>query len=178
MALWLVRAGRTGEHEQKFFNDSKIYLTWGGPLAETSLTTAKDYEDIKRIVADASPNEGRGRIGNHAGQIWAFALGIKPADWIVLPRKSKPAIAVGEVTGPYTYTENAPPPYRHSRTVKWLTQDVPRSAFDQDLLFSFGAFMTVCQITVTRQISASVLWPKADGQKPRLLSSRCGQRHW
>jgi restriction system protein len=29
--------------------------------------------------------------------------------------------------------------------VKWL-KEVPRSAFDQDLLYSFGAFMTVCRI--------------------------------
>jgi len=31
--------------------------------------------------------------------------------------------------------------------VKWLANEVPRSVFDQDLLFSFGAFMTICEIS-------------------------------
>jgi predicted Mrr-cat superfamily restriction endonuclease len=34
-------------------------------------------------------------------------------------------------------------PYRHSRAVKWVNLDVPRSVFDQDILYSFGAIMTI-----------------------------------
>jgi restriction system protein len=30
MALWLVRGGSHGEHEPKFLNESRIYLTWEG----------------------------------------------------------------------------------------------------------------------------------------------------
>ena len=33
------------------------------------------------------------------------------------------------------------------RPVDWLKSDVPRDDFRQDLLFSFGAFMTVCEIS-------------------------------
>jgi restriction system protein len=33
------------------------------------------------------------------------------------------------------------------RPVRWLKSDVPRDAFRQDLLYSFGAFMTVCEIS-------------------------------
>ena len=36
---------------------------------------------------------------------------------------------------------------RHTRTVEWLLPEVPRSTFGQDLLYSFGAFMTVCNIS-------------------------------
>ena len=28
MALWLVRVGRHGEHEEKFLQDKRAYLTW------------------------------------------------------------------------------------------------------------------------------------------------------
>jgi restriction system protein len=35
---------------------------------------------------------------------------------------------------------------RHSREVKWLNLEVPRSVVDQDLLYSFGALMTICEI--------------------------------
>ena len=34
MALWMVRAGRHGEHEARFLDESRVYLTWGlGPHA-------------------------------------------------------------------------------------------------------------------------------------------------
>ncbi len=146
MALWMVRAGKHGEHETKFFDDSKVYLTWSGPLQEVDLSKAKDYDDMKRIVTEAYPSEGRNKLGNWTSQIWPFVKSMKSADWVVVPQKSKRVIAFGEITGGYTYTPSAPTPYRHSRAVKWLNQDVARTAFDQDLLFSFGAFMTVCEI--------------------------------
>src|SRR5262249_11185387 len=34
----------------------------------------------------------------------------------------------------------------HYRAVKWIAKDLPRSNFDQDLLYSFGAFMTICRV--------------------------------
>src|SRR5206468_380966 len=55
-------------------------------------------------------------------------------------------INVAETTGPYTFHPGGAPLYFHSRTVTWVARDVPRSNFDQDLLYSFGAFMTICRI--------------------------------
>lgn len=71
---------------------------------------------------------------------------MEKGDWVVVPYKSKPAINIAEITSDYTYDAKAENPYFHSRTVKWIEQDVPRSNFDQDLLYSIGAFMTICQI--------------------------------
>jgi len=28
MAIWLIRAGSHGEHEQKFIQDNRVYVTW------------------------------------------------------------------------------------------------------------------------------------------------------
>jgi len=50
------------------------------------------------------------------------------------------------VTGDYKYRPDSPPDARHTRNVEWIQQDIPRSRFDQDLLYSLGAFMTVCRI--------------------------------
>jgi predicted Mrr-cat superfamily restriction endonuclease len=39
MALWLVRAGSSGEYEKKFLDENRIYLTWddlNGNLQEAS----------------------------------------------------------------------------------------------------------------------------------------------
>jgi restriction system protein len=145
MALWLYRAGKHGEHEQKFLNDGRIYLTWE-QMDDHDLTKGKQPSDIKSLLRAAMPDASEGRIIVHSGQISAFISAMKPGDWVVMPLKSKPAIAVGEITNEFVYDPKAPSRYRLWRGVKWLNQDVPRSAFDQDLLYSFGAIQTLCQI--------------------------------
>jgi len=44
------------------------------------------------------------------------------------------------------FDENLGSPYYHYRDVEWFALDIPRDRFDQDILYSFGAFMTVCAI--------------------------------
>ena len=145
MALWLVRSGKYGEHESRFFQDSRIYLTWD-EFSDTDLAVAQDYEGIKSLMQQKYPGEPARRIGNWSGQVWAFVLAMKPGDWVVVPRKSNGTIAVGEIQSEYAFAKDLDPTYRHYRSVKWLNTDVPRSAFDKDLLFSLGAIMTVCEI--------------------------------
>lgn len=146
MSLWLVRAGKYGEHEDKFLNDDRIYCTWH-ELADQDLSSAESRHDIVEFLRVAFPEDSDNRLGNWASQIWAFVGSMEMGDWVVLPRKQKPAIAVAEIKSGYRYDENAEPDYVHSREVEWLNKGVPRSVFDQDLLYSFGAFMTICQIS-------------------------------
>jgi len=68
-------------------------------------------------------------------------------DWVVLPSKKKASIHFAKITGEYEHHPDDPNPYFHSRKVEWFAQDIPRGHFEQDLLYSFGAFMTVCRIT-------------------------------
>ncbi|MGN6315888.1 restriction endonuclease [Trinickia sp.] len=145
MALWLVRAGKDGEHEQRFFDDGRVYLTWDA-LINTNLATAATYDDIRLLMQQHYPDEPAKRVANWSGQVWAFALGFSRGDWVVVPRKRSGTIAIGEIVGDYTFNVSADETYRHYRSVRWLATDVPRSAFDQDLLYSFGAFLTVCEI--------------------------------
>ncbi|MFC1888541.1 restriction endonuclease, partial [Thermodesulfobacteriota bacterium] len=84
--------------------------------------------------------------GNYAGQLWAFVISMKKGDTVVLPRKLTSQIALGKVTGPYQYRKIGKQ-YRHTRPVKWMRADIPRTTFEQDLLYSFGAFLTVCNIS-------------------------------
>jgi restriction system protein len=146
MALWLVRGGRDGDHEARFFADGRIYLTWVG-LEDRDLSGAEDYEGIKRIVFETYPAEGKNKLQNHSGQIWAFVVPMKAGDLVAVPRKRKSMIAIGEITTPYAYDLKGEPLYRHYHSVKWLNTDAPRSAFGQDLLYSLGAFMTICQVS-------------------------------
>lgn len=96
------------------------------------------------------PDEEQTTLQNWSRQLWAFAKRMELGDLIVLPLKGTDSLAIGKVTGDYEYKPDNPPEAKQTRPVKWLHTDLPRSRFDQDLLYSFGAFMTVCQIKRNR----------------------------
>ena len=144
MALWMVRTGKHGQYENKFLEDNRLYLTWEG--LSNDLSTLHKKEDLYNLLKEIYPQFSTGRLSNYTGQIWTFVKRIKPGDWVVVPSKHKPAIHIAEVTGTYQHDSNAADPYYHWLTVKWVAKDLPRSIFAQDLLYSFGAFMTVCAI--------------------------------
>ncbi|RTQ34345.1 restriction endonuclease [Variovorax gossypii] len=146
MALWLIRAGKYGQHEQRFFNDSRCYLTWDG-TEDIGLSTVKDFEGVKALLATLYPDEKPKTRINWASQIAPFVFEVKKGDWVVLPRKHTSALAFAEVLEGYSFNPTAESTYRHSVKVKWLNINVPRTAFGQDLLYSFGAFMTVCRMS-------------------------------
>ncbi len=145
MALWLVRAGAHGEYEKKFLDERRIYLTWSG--LSDDLAPMKDRGQLRALLEKVYPDASKGRVTNNLGQIWAFSQGMAGGDWIVLPSKQKPAIHVAEVKGDYIFNPEAEDPFFHYRHIEWIAQDVPRTNFDQDLLYSFGAFMTICQVS-------------------------------
>jgi restriction system protein len=78
-----------------------------------------------------------------AAQLNQFCNQMQIGDLVVVPLKTTGQIAIGEIVGPYVHMDHDG---SVSRKVKWL-KDVPRDAFRQDLLYSFGAFMTVCEIS-------------------------------
>jgi restriction system protein len=144
MALWMVRAGRHGEHEPRFFADNRIYLTWK-EMGE-DLHDLKERAAVRKRLAEHYPAATSAKLSNNTGQIAAFLFDMNADDLVVVQRKGKSAMAIGKITGPYTFDASADMPYRHYRDVHWLNLDLPRSAFDQDLFFSFGAIMTICTI--------------------------------
>ncbi|MCG8563761.1 MAG: restriction endonuclease [Desulfobacterales bacterium] len=145
MALWLVRGGRAGEYENRFLAENRIYITWDGLSPDLSKLNSR--EDLSDILNEIYPDSKKGTIRNWNSQIWPFVNEMKPGDWVALPRKKKSVIYFGKITGKYEHDPKAEDPYYHSRTVEWFAQDIPRSNFDQDILYSMGAFMTICRIS-------------------------------
>jgi restriction system protein len=141
--VWLARAGRNGEDEVYALDHGMAII---GFREYPSLAAGKDYDGILALVKKSQPDIKPRAAGNHAGQLWAFALAMQIGDIMVLPRKLTSQVALGRVTGPYKY-EEVEGVYRHTRAVEWVRPDVARSVFGQDLLYSFGAFLTVCNIT-------------------------------
>ena len=65
---------------------------------------------------------------------------------MVLPFKRSPQIALGVVTQGYWFADDDDSGARHCVDVDWKRTDVPRTAVRQDLLYSLGSALTVCQI--------------------------------
>lgn len=143
MAVWLVRAGSRGQRQDWALDKGQAVIGWS-PMGDLSQHDTREalFEDLKQAFPDAP----LARLYNYRGQLWAFAKNIRVGDLVVLPLKGQDAIAIGKVTGGYRYESENPEDARHTRPVEWIQQDIPRSRFDQDLLYSLGAFMTVCQI--------------------------------
>jgi len=143
LTLWMVRAGARGEREDFALQNNVVVIGWE-ELPDLSDVTSRDELDAlcREIYPELKPNT----VTNWVGQLWAFRERISVGDLVVLPLKTQSAIAIGEVVGPYAYNPEFPPDATHHRRVKWLRTDLPRSALDQDLLYSLGAFLTVCQI--------------------------------
>ncbi len=144
MALWLVRAGKHGEFEEKFLREKKIYLCWNRLCHD--LSSLSSQAKLRSLMQEVYPNNAAKKNINQGSQIWAFSHRMKVGDWVALPSKLKSAIHFGKITGDYTFTPKAENPFYHYRTVDWFATDIPRSNFDQDILYSLGAFMTICQI--------------------------------
>lgn len=145
MTLWVTRTGRYGTHEQRFLDTQRLYLTWDG--LRVDLAAKKSKDEVLQTLRSHYPDAPDGRQQNHAAQIWTFAKRMQPGDWVVVPSKQKPAIHIGEITGKYEFNPAAEDPYFHSRTVKWIAKDIPRSAFPQDLLYSFAAAQTIFEVS-------------------------------
>lgn len=142
MSLWLVRAGRHGEQEQGARENNVVTIGWND---FPDLSEIKTRDELWELYWQVYPSAQKRAAANEVGQIWRFIHEIQKGDLVALPLKTQSAIAIGNVEGEYEYkklTENI----MHIRRVKWL-KTIPRSAFDQDLLYSLGALMTVCQIS-------------------------------
>jgi len=144
MSIWLFRAGKNGEFEEKFLTDNRVYLTWTDLNFDLSLVAKK--QDLYKILVNHYSLEKEKTAINWASQIWPIAHRMGIGDWVVLPSKVNRTIHFGKIIGEYTYDESLGSPYYHYRNVKWFATDIPRDKFEQDILYSFGAFMTVCKI--------------------------------
>jgi len=168
LAVWLIRAGSHGEFEQKFIQENRVYVTWDGLNINIAKLTHR--QELVTALEQRYPDAIPKRILNWGSQIWPFAHEIKKGDLIVLPLKSQPAIQIGEVTGDYRFESGGPNPYFHWRSVKWVGEAVPRANFGKDLLFTFGAFLTICRVqrnNAEQRIAAMM----ANGWKPETISA-------
>ncbi len=138
MAVWLIRAGKYGQDEAAALEKGVAIIGW---QEMPNVSNVQSYEEMKEKHQEFFPDNKAKTNINNAAQLWAFLNKIQKGDIAVLPLKTRSGIALGKVVGNYEFKDG-----RHIRKVDWVLEEVPRSAFGQDLLYSMGAFSTVCQI--------------------------------
>jgi len=167
MALWKVQAGKYGEQIDVALQNDLVTIGWDELRDLSGIRSREGLEDLyKRVYPDAPLKTAYNQIG----QIWAFRDRIAVNDYVVLPLKNRSAIAVGTVTAQYEFRKDLGDAVHHIRRVKWIAKEIPRTNFGQDLLYSFGAFMTVGQLT--RNDAEKRVISVAKGRKETLTVAR------
>lgn len=142
MALWVVRAGKYGQTEQIELDENFVTFGWIN-LPDLSKITSK--ESLENLYLNYYEEGKKMALAIYIGQIWRFINEIQINDLVALPLKSQSSVIIGEIVGDYEYTEKYGNNCKHVRRVKWL-KTFPRTAFDQDILYSFSAKMTIFQV--------------------------------
>lgn len=154
MTMWLCRAGRFGEYENKFLEDGCIYCTWDN--LDTALIDFKSKQELQDYFIKVN-NETKVKTAmNWASQVWPFGNEMEIGEVVVLPSKINSVIHFGRITSKYEFDKDAPNPFYHKRMVDWFALNIPRACFDQDILYSFGAFMTICRIKQEERVLKAI----------------------
>lgn len=166
MAVWLVRAGRAGEREDFALQKGVATIGWEDLGNLSRIKNKNELEDsMRRTYPDAKPKS----VIHWVGQVWTFLKSIKTDDLVVLPLKKRSAIAIGKIVSAYEYRPKFPEDAKHTRRVEWIKTNIPRSRFDQDILNSLGAYMTVCRIS--RNKAEERIQAMIEGKKAKVSPS-------
>lgn len=141
--VWMARGGRHGEREQRCLEHGLVGGGWEGVA---NLEGVGSRGEIVGLLEQGYPEMSPRARNTHAAQLWSLVRRMQEQEVVVMPLKTTGAIAVGRIAGPYRYQEELGEDLRHTRPVRWLATDVPRDQFDQDLLYSLGALMTIGRV--------------------------------
>jgi restriction system protein len=140
MTLWVVRCGGDSAYELEAYDKKIVGIGWG-KLGD--LSKFKTIEELRTYYGKVHSEEKLGAIRTNVAQVFSFLSRMQIGDLVALPIRSSASIAFGRITGNYQYSPDAHTYVKHQRAVEWIGSPIPRSQFDQDLLFTFGAFLTV-----------------------------------
>ena len=140
MTLWVVRCGGDSAFEQEAYEQRFVGIGWGR-LGDVS--KFEDLDEFRKFYEQIYPNEKTRTQINCSSQVFTFLKKIQKGDLVALPIKSLSAIAFGKVVGDYQFVKDSHQYVAHQRKVEWIGQPIPRSSISQDLLYTFGAFLTV-----------------------------------
>jgi restriction system protein len=130
-------------------------------------------EEYRRTYPDALPN----RVANHVDQLHEFLHEAQDGELVLMPIKGQPAVAVGEITGPYIHKVDAGPGMIHSRPVRWLRDDIAREEFGPEFLNAFEAFVTFSRADVEEETVRKIVSEGAVAEMRPVRRERARDAH-
>jgi len=163
MAVWTVKGGKHGEREERCLEHGVI----GGGWEEIpDLSHVDSKEALAGVCEAAEPSWSAKTRSNYVGQLWSLRERMQDGELVALPLKTTGTVAIGRINGPYSYRDDLGSDFKHARSVEWLATEVERDAFDQDLLYSFGAFLTIGRVQRENAEQRILKAIGAQGQEP------------
>ena len=114
---WCVRGGEKGEKEQDAIKQGKIFIGW--PEAG-NLSKFNNREEILDHLIELGILYKK----NHPTFINYFVNTIKPGDLVIMPFKGTNTVAIGKVSGDYSYDPGSDEQFPNSRPVKWIEKTI------------------------------------------------------
>jgi len=143
MAMWMLRGGRAGERERRMLEEGVLSVGWP---ELPDLTPVDSVEALAGIYRTTYADARETRVAGHAAQIFDFIRTARPGDLVVMPLSSRPAAAIGEISGEYGYRTDLGTGMAHTRPVGWLKRGLPRERIDAAILELFEGFMTFSRV--------------------------------
>ena len=141
--LWVVHIANHDGIAIRARNEGFVCIGW---TAMGDLSSFDTREKMRRRMEDAFQSWKPRTVSSSYGQTFRFAHVIRDNDPLIYPIKRTGEIAIGQVSGPYRFADDDAElrdnDYCNVRRVKWL-KIVPRTAFSQPALHSFGSFLSV-----------------------------------
>lgn len=139
--MWVMRAGQNSIYFDKFLSESKVFLPWTGFKEDLSCFSCRP--EFRSLVEKEKGDVHRTSVSNWAGQLYSFTVDAKKDDWVLIPSKGSHTYCLSKITGDYAFDENEPSELYHSRGIKVILKDIPKSIFSQEIIYSLGAFRTI-----------------------------------
>lgn len=140
--LWVVHIGNDDRIALRAREEGFVCIGW------TKMGDLAPYDTrpkMRKAMEHTFPNWKSKTISSSYGQTFRFAHEMQVGDPIILPVRPTGEIAIGQISGPYRWSDDkdlVEHDYNNVRPVKWL-KIVPRTVFSQAALHSFGSFLSV-----------------------------------
>lgn len=170
ISAWVIRGGREGQWEDAFIENGLASIDFGFRQSVSEFASQMELRDHLLKDADARFSSVRSAAAA-ASQLWRFANVVNVGDVALMPRKGSAVVAAGRVSGEYVFQPYLAEPQLgpHTRSMEWLSDDIPRSGFDPDINNSMGGHKTVFQMNA-EDASCRVMFTL----KAHLAESRSG----
>lgn len=114
---WYVRGGRNGEKEQDAIKQGKIFIGWhkAGDLSKFNNSNEISDHLIELGILSST---------THPTSINYFVNIIKPGDLVIMPFKKTDTVAIGKVSGDYSYDPDEDGHFPNSRPIEWIEESI------------------------------------------------------